>query len=147
MTVPKSTTENQKIINDEAAYADSWEHISDELKRLDMLIHLQLLKQRNLQTTNPLDQFKGLVLSEEEILRLLKNENDGLTGNTFSSLDSPEIQKLKEALNQLESQIQEKKAASLKKGVYLSFPQLSRIFNLTPFEEQCLLICQASEID
>jgi len=62
---------SQRASDNEVAYATSWEHLADELKRLDLLIHLRVLKQRNGLPANPLDQFKGLVLSEEEIGKLL----------------------------------------------------------------------------
>ena len=53
------------------AYASSWDLLRDELTRLDLLIRLQLLRQRNNQPPGPLDQFKGLVLTETEIAGLL----------------------------------------------------------------------------
>lgn len=54
-----------------ASYASDWEHLMDELRRLDLLIRLRLLREQYKKPPGPLDQFRGLVLSDEEIVRLL----------------------------------------------------------------------------
>ncbi len=142
---------NQEAIVNERAYSSSWEYLSDELKRLDLVIRLQVVKQRKLHTENPLGQFKGLVLSEEEITSLLAGVNNSLIegAKRVSSLDPDDSgsQRLVMDLDQLESQINERRAISLKEGIYLSLSQLSQLFNLTVFEEQCVVICLAPELD
>jgi len=138
---------SQSAIDNEVAYATSWEHLEDELRRLDLLIHLQVLKQRSCQPANPLDQFKGLVLSEEEIAELLTDVASPLADETLLNTDDAESQTLAETLSKLEYQIEERRAASLKDGVYLSLPHLCQIFHLTIFEEQCLILCLAPELE
>ena len=55
-----------------SAYLSSWEHLRDEFSRLDLLIRLELLKENRSRTPNPLDQFKGLILTESEVNDLLE---------------------------------------------------------------------------
>src|SRR5574337_1142072 len=70
--MPELFENEQKVSNAVVAYSTSWEHFSDELRRLDLLIYLQVLDQRNRQpSTNPLERFKGLVITEEDINCLL----------------------------------------------------------------------------
>src|SRR5215471_12599688 len=53
-------------------YAAGWEHMADELRRLDLLIRLCLLhREQSEPPAGLLEQFRGLVLSDEEIARLL----------------------------------------------------------------------------
>lgn len=138
---------NQNTLNNEGAYATSFEHLSDELTRLDLLIHLRVLKQRNQQSFHPLEQFKGLVLSEHEITGLLKNAATLSADETPLSTDDSESHRLVETLSQLESQIEKRRDASLRNGFYLSLSHLSQLFHLTRFEEQCLVICLAPELN
>ncbi|HMK50759.1 MAG TPA: AAA family ATPase, partial [Thermodesulfovibrionales bacterium] len=124
-------------------YPNSWGHISDELRRLDMLIRINILTRRGQQAEGPLDHLKGLVIGEEEIANLL---SDG-PPDVLSAQSAPEIQRLSNNLDSLESLIQQRCASSLKDGAYLALPALSGLFHLTRFEEQCLIICLANEID
>jgi SpoVK/Ycf46/Vps4 family AAA+-type ATPase len=145
--MPEVSAKSQRTISDELVYANSWEHLLDELKRLDLLIHLQVLKLRNRQSANPLEQFKGLVMSEEEIAGLLTDTADSLGDENTLSTVVLESRKLNESLKKLESGIRERREASLKEGVYLSLPCLSQLFHLNAFEEQCLVIGLAPELD
>jgi hypothetical protein len=158
-----------------ALYAGSREHLQDELRRLDLLVRMEVLKQRESGPQNPWEQFKGLVLSEEEIARLLAEDagplildrapgarsepstgrvpRPGAAPGGAPGSDSPagtgaaEIEGLARALNKLQSRIQERCAASLEAGTYLTLPHLSRLFDLSPPEEQCLIVCLAPELD
>lgn len=125
------------------AYAGSLEYLLDELKRLDLRIRMQLLKQRNGQPSSPLDQFKGLVLSEGEIAGLLTD----LATPPADEVSDSEYQTLSTALAQIETEIEERRAASSRKGIYISLAHLAQLFQLTRFEQQCLLICLAPEFD
>ncbi|HEX3034024.1 MAG TPA: AAA family ATPase [Thermodesulfobacteriota bacterium] len=138
---------SQKAIINEIAYANSWEHLSDELKRLDIILHLHMLKQRNSQPAGPLDGLRGLVLSEEEIASLLEDVSSPSAEEGIFNSSNSETQTLFQNLRQLESQIEMQRALSLEQGIYLSLPHLSQLFHLIPFEQQCLLICLAPELD
>jgi hypothetical protein len=117
-----------------APYGSSWEHLVDELERLDQLIRVEVLKQRPRRTENPLDPFSGLVISDEEVAGLLAD----------AASDAGEGA---QALAALDIKIQSRKQASLTAGGYLSLPQLGRLFGLTEFEERCLVVCMAPELE
>ncbi len=145
--MPQMVSDTKKEMNRQIGYATNLEYLSDEIKRLDLLIHLQVLKQRNEHTATPLDKFRGLLMSEDEIDRLLTDvrgaaENEG----PLNGADA-KARILTESLSDLESEIQQRRAATLKGGIYLSLPHLSRLFHLTYFEEQCLIVCLAPELD
>lgn len=134
-------------INNKEIYVNSWEYLSDELKRLDLLIYLQVIRLRNKSPANPLEHYKGLIITEEEIFYLLETDVGQLTDKSLTNHNDSKNYLLMNNLNQLESQIQARRAVSFKEGVYLTLPHLSQLFHLTPFEEQCLIICLAPELD
>jgi ATPase family associated with various cellular activities (AAA) len=129
-----------------APYASSWEHLADELRWLDHLLHLRLLDRRREAGDDPLEPFKGLVLSEQEILRLLVGDSPktsgrgGAAGTTVPAAVAA-------SLDELALRIAKRREASARTGMSLSLHRLSQTFHLGPFEERCVLICLAPEIE
>jgi len=130
-----------------AAYDSSWSHLADELKRLDLLIKLQVLNQWKSQPADPLDQFKGLVVSDAEIAMLLRRMAEVPERSDDAEPAESDSRETIEALARLDKEIHERRLASSPDKVYLALPHLSRVFNLSRFEEQCLVICLAPELD
>jgi AAA+ superfamily predicted ATPase len=128
--------------DDRTAYPSNLRYLSDELERIELLLKLRLLKDEKRQSQTQPNQFKGLVLLKEEIAELLGKPPSGDLIENDSN-----YQTLSGALTQLEKQITGRRDASLTGGIYLPLPHLSRLFNLTRFEESCLLVCLAPEID
>lgn len=120
------------------AYTSNYEHLSDELSWLNLLIKTNILRQQKFYDTNK-NSLKGLVIEEGEIFNLLN----------FSSEEnnSEEIVNLLHETQKLKTSINRRKTATLKNGFYLSMPHLSSLFNLNNFEEQCILICLAPELN
>lgn len=125
-----------------AAYANSWDHLSEELRRLDFLIRLQLLRQRRRQASNPLDQFRGLVVTETEVASLL-----GDPAETSDLDDTAEEDSLRGILLELEKEIAERRALSQEEGIYLSLAHLVALFQLVPFQQDVLLLALAPQLD
>lgn len=136
-------TENNFDDPEYVAYESSYEHLSDELKRLDLLIQLRLCgrQSQNRPSDSPLEMFKGLVVMEEEVAALLGN-----CENPASAYEAEEAM-LVERLSQLESHIHSRLTANAEKNVYLPLRRLTKLFHLTAFEEQCVLICLAPELN
>lgn len=128
---------------DERGYESNRDHIFDELQRLDLLIYSRVNERRNCQAPDPLDQFRGLVLSEKEIDCLLSD----ITGASSNQYSDNDCRALLDALSECESRIEQRRTASLKANAYLSLNHLSLLFHLSPFEERCLMICLAVELD
>ena len=128
-----------------AAYATAWEHLADELRRLDLLICCRLPDQPDGAPAAHLQQFKGLVLTEEEIRKLLGTPLGPSSYHADQDADDLPNQDLQAALRQVSSHIQARRTASF--DIYLPLPYLAQLFHLTAFEEQCLVICLAPELD
>jgi AAA+ superfamily predicted ATPase len=129
-----------------AGYGSSAEHLADELHWLDHLLHLRLLDRRKQGADDPLEPFKGLVLSEHDILRLLVGEQPKTTARPART-GEPDAASLAASLDSLALGIASKREATAQAGTTLSLTRLSQIFHLGPFEERCVLICLAPEID
>lgn len=121
-------------------YRDSIEYILDELSLLDARLYLEILKEREKQPKELFEELKGLVLSEQEVFRLFQM-------NIESNYESREIQEAKEKLENIKANIEVKRNLTLEKGVFLSLPCFSEVFELTVFEEQCIILCLAIELD
>ena len=128
------------------AYAKSFEHLSDELARLDLLIHLRLLKQRAQQPATAPDGYKGLVLWDEEIDGLFLQESLSQGGAPRDDFDLS-LHPLAGRLAELATRIEREMSDSLTSEVCLPLARLSELFNLNSFEERCLIICLAPELD
>jgi SpoVK/Ycf46/Vps4 family AAA+-type ATPase len=132
---------NQENETNTSCYKDGWEHLNDELTKLDLLVHLQVLRFRNLfsQTSNNTDGLSGLVIKDEDVDRLMvKNPKNR------------EERRIKEVIDQVESkreEISKKLENSLNQEIYLPFYHLARLFQLTFFEMDIILVCLASEVN
>jgi SpoVK/Ycf46/Vps4 family AAA+-type ATPase len=120
------------------AYASNVEHLQDELTRLDLMIQLALGNNRKPDAGN---EFPGLIISEKEIEGLLKPDS------TESPSLSTDREELNNRLKQQTIVIRERVSACEKKGLHLRFSELARIFGLTSFEIDAVLICLAPELD
>lgn len=116
------------------------EHISDELKRIDILINIQVTRFR--QENKLMDGFQGIYISEEEV-------NSLINADDLPSVqeEDPPINILKDQLIELESNINQKTLKTLENGVELRISSLANIFDLSPFEVDCILICLAPALD
>lgn len=128
-------------------YVDNLEYLLDELRRLDLLIHLRLLETQSSHDTNPLEHFKGLVLLEEEILRLVAGPACPNGDESPDTANDAQVRILAEALTSVEARIAHCRAAALTNGTDILLGRLSQLFGLSRFDEECLLFCLAAEID
>lgn len=118
-------------------YKDHHQHLQDELRRLNLLLQLAVLRSRK----RDFHEYRGLVLSEEEINKILNSSDDPEEAN------GTDTHRLVDQIGQLQTEISEKAAGSLREGIFLPLYQLGHIFHLTPFELDTLLICLAVELD
>lgn len=124
-------------------YSASTQHILAELERIDLLIRVQVWRARQLHTGD--DLLAGLYISEEEIDALMA-EPAGLPRWAADSAprSRPEVQA---ALDRIEAGLAQFRAESVRQGVDLRLEALARLFQLTPFEVDTLLVCLAPELD
>jgi MoxR-like ATPase len=87
-----------------------------------------------------MDPFKGLVVSEQEVQRLLAQDSVLQTGE-------PADEELRAQLAEIEAALERRVAESRREQSRLPLPHAAARFALTPFEARCLLACLAVEID
>ncbi|HEX8140081.1 MAG TPA: AAA family ATPase [Pyrinomonadaceae bacterium] len=125
-------------------YQHSHEHLFEELHRLDLLLNLQVARQRRDPAFAGFDEFRGLFISEEEIDRL--REEPRRTDTSVAQAEA-ETETLLLALHALEAQIAVKRAAALSQGVPLLLNRLAEAFHLSAFDLDAVLVCFAPEVD
>jgi AAA+ superfamily predicted ATPase len=124
-------------------YATSLHHLLAELERVDLLIRAQVWRARQVQPAD--EQFQGLYISEQEINTLLA-QPAGLPrwATAPLPLSVPEV---RAALERLAEGIAQRKTESAQRGIVLRLDELARLFQLSPFDVDALLICLAPELD
>ncbi len=120
-----------------APFASSWEHLTDELRWLDLLLERAIVRGHATRSADPFEQLRGLVVTKEEVTALLAG--DGAEGRE----PAPEMRAIEERLAASESAI----AVRMAMGGDLALPRLAHRFQLTAFEHQALLLCLAPEVD
>ncbi len=136
----------QNIDKPQIFYENSLQHLQDELKRIDLLIHHQIKLMREGRQNNTPEEYRGLFISEEEVDEFLKGEVNFDKAGTSSS-DKHSNVGLINYLQALQTHILQKVTATSEKGVYLPLFRLAHLFHLNPFEIDCLLICLAHELE
>jgi len=126
------------------AYRTSREHLFEELRRLDLVLNLQIARQRSDPTGERFHEFSGLFIAEDEINRLVDGKK---VQHSLDAQIQARLQALETAIADAERTIADSVAESLNLGVRLSLPRLAEIFQLSPFDIDVLLICLAPEID
>ena len=132
----------QKKDNEKTAsfYRDNYDHIADELQKLDLLIQLRVmafrLMARKMQESAASQQ---RYISHEEVDWLLSQ-------NGLPETEHPELSGTRKRLDILQTKINAMVTQSLERGVFLALPQLAHIFGLSPFEVQLVIICLAPEL-
>lgn len=122
-----------------ALYKNSREHLADELEKLDTLLSLQVLRFRESHSRTDGDAFAPCYIGEEDVDRILKRPPAGNKKNDSPSSHTP--------IQTLRNKISERVKNSANNGVYLPLLKLSRLFQLSPFEMDVVLICLALELD
>lgn len=129
------------------AFSSNLEHLLAELNRVDLKLRLQVLEAHSRDKFWNGDELRGLYVSENEVSSLTTNgftcEQKGIP----SASDNPSYQSLREDLAQLERQIDERKAESLRQGTELRLEWLGDRFALTSLDKDILLFCLLPELD
>lgn len=120
-------------------YADNFEHLLDELSRIDRLIR-SYVEVFQTEFSEPMDEFRGLYVSDTEIQAFLKSR--GLEKGS-NILPSSVLEENENARRVIDS----RKTESLKYGREMRLEILSEYFNLDMFEVDVLLIGLAPELD
>jgi len=124
-------------------YTSSLQHILAELERIDLLVRLQVWRARQVQSVD--GEFQGLYISEQEVDELL-SWPAGLP--RWAAAPAPlALAEVQAVLERIAADNAECKAESVRRGVSLRLDELARLFRLTSFDVDVLLICLAPELD
>jgi len=119
-------------------YTTNLEHLHHELYRLDVLIEKAIQQFRASRQQNSPVEFQGLYISDDEIDRSMSEKDEHLKP-TWAATQTKVIE--------LHTEIQQRVAETQTTGVTLRLPYLQKVFDLSRFETDLLLLAIAPEID
>jgi len=121
-------------------YRDSFEHLYDELRLLDILIQLRTITLALQNQEIPETQTARTVyITSEEVKWLLSQGAEPILENAATG-------KLRIELAGLTAEIDDRVEQTFKAGIFLALPQLGHLFGLSAFERKIILICLAPEL-
>jgi len=124
-------------------YTDNWDLYHDLSLLLDYIICIYMAsKKKGLSEDADLAKLKGLVISESEVEQLL-----GEPQVVFDGDQDEAIKNLLTRIDVIHEIINQRREISRQKGFFLALSHLSEVFDLDPFEELCVFVCLASELD
>jgi hypothetical protein len=123
-------------------YATSLQHILAKLERIDLLIQVQVGRARQVQASDA--EFQGLYIPEQEVDALLAQPIGMPCWVTVPASLPLEV---RTAFDRLAGEISLCKAESTRQCITLRLEELARLFDLTSFDIDVLLICLAPELD
>jgi len=126
---------------DKGIYEDPAEYISEELEKIDLMLELAILRQRTKKDAGK-DALAGLYISEGEIDELL-NKGEIEREEIEKTPEGPLVTQLEQAIERHQELITRKSDITKKEGIISPIEHLKRLFGLTPFEIDALLLCLA----
>jgi len=128
-------------------YSTSRQHLFEELRRLDLILNLQIARLRGDPAATRFNDFRGLFIAEDEIDELIDQAPEQPAPSNNNEQLEAQLATLKTAVDQAEQAIRSRVAASLKQRVHLSLQSLAEMFQLSSFDIDVLLVCLAPELD
>lgn len=127
-------------------YSDSLEHLTDELKRVDLLVRRALAITRNPQSKTE-NALRGLVISEQDIDTML--EAGEFLSQYWRKQDTAQtlLAPLDQRLQALRQTIDQRLELTAKAGRRLTLPYLAQLYKLSSAEVDLLLIALAPELE
>jgi SpoVK/Ycf46/Vps4 family AAA+-type ATPase len=117
-----------------------------ELKRIELKLYLKVARMRQGNSQPEADDFRGLYISEKQIDAIISypslQREDG-----SSQPVNPDSEALAELLKHLEKDITERREESQRRGLMLRLNELGRLFQLSMFDIDTILVCMLPELD
>lgn len=135
-TIPSAETRWAEI---NRAYLDL------ELRRLRLLLQRRVLWLRALWKHDPLQGYKPMVISEVEADALLAGEDRHAESHFYE--ENPEVAAITESIAQVEQELERQRQSWSDARGMPPLDTLVRLFGLTSFERETLLLCLALELD
>ncbi len=127
-------------------YRDSIEQLTDELKRVDLLVRRALIIARGPHPKGG-DEFRGLVISEPDIDEML--EAGEFLSQRWRKQDAAKeaLEPLDKKLQELRETIDQRRELTAKSGRRLTLPHLAERFGLSSAEVDLVLVALAPELE
>jgi hypothetical protein len=133
------------MMNPAQPFHDSLDHIVAELKRLDLMLRRAVLMARQARFADTPDEFRGLVISEESVDRMLDSVD--FLGDIWRPELSEAARSVDEELESRQEEIRARMNASAQARVKLTLAHLAAVCDLSPAEVDILLIALAPELE
>ncbi len=127
------------------AFAGGGEHLLLEFERLRFMLSREVLRLRASHLLNE-NEFRGLYISDEQVDAILQSRQPG-PDNLRPQTPALDTQQLALQVQYFEQVIASRVQSSLAQNIVLPLVELARRFDLSPQEQDTLLICAAPEID
>jgi DNA polymerase III delta prime subunit len=127
-------------------YHDSIEHLTDELKRVDLLIRRALTIARD-RPPHANEEYRGLLISEPEIDHLLEAGEFLMQHWRKQDNNHDKLQGLDQKLQEARTTIDQRRDLTAKTGRRLTLPHLAERFGLSAAEVDLLLVAMAPELE
>jgi len=127
-------------------YRDSVEHLTDELKRVDLMIRRLLTIVRDTPAHSS-DEYRGLVISEPEIQSLLESGEFLHHHWHKQAAVEDKLDPLDRKMDEIRKTITQRMELTAKAGRRLALPYLADRFGLSAAEVDLLLIALAPELE
>lgn len=125
-------------------YSRVWEHYADELRLLDLKLRQLFLRRRAASPDPQADAFRGMYVSEDEFMRMV---GEGEEDEAGAYDDEAELAWTDSEIRRLRRDIDARKEASVRRGVFLPIAHISDVFALSEIEQSLVLLCLAVELD
>jgi ATPase family associated with various cellular activities (AAA) len=128
-------------------YADSIEHLQDEISRLDLLLKRAVTIARQAGPGAESEEFRGLVVTENEIDDILRTKD--LLGEPWerAKAKEPELTRIDKELDKRRKQIDARVKPGRGKRLRLALLSLAAQFELSQAEVDILLVALAPELE
>jgi hypothetical protein len=128
-------------------YRDSFEHLHEELGRLDLLLRRAVVIARATPDANVPQELRGLVVSEEEVEAAFSAAN--LLGDRWRRQGdvAAALAPIDHKLHEARQAIDRRRHLTREAGRDLALPHLAEVFGLSPAEVDLLLIALAPELE
>ena len=131
-------------VEDEVRAEMNWAYLRAEIDRLRLKFQRKIIWLRQKWKHDPLRDYQGMVISETKADWLMAGE-DCLSEERFCS-ESEEISSIDRSIAMIEIEIDDQRRAFERAGCLPPLEVITRLFCLTSFERNVLLLCFAPEL-
>ncbi len=128
-------------------YRDSFEHLRQEILRIDLLLRRAILSFRHAPAADSSPEYRGLVISDGEIDDMMGEQD--FMGDRWrrQAAHQDALRPIDDKLAELRATIDGRRAAGGHEGPRLTLPYLAQQFGLSEAEVDLLLIALAPELE